>query len=191
MMTQEHAYVLAIEASRRDLVPFRAGFIRVLFSEITRILNHLMAITTHAMDVGALTPFLWGFEEREKLMGFYEQVSGARMHAAYFRPGGVAFDVSAFLLDEIGIFCQQFKNRLDEIEELLTFNRIWRKRLVGVGTIRALEATNRGITGVMLRSAGVLWDLRKVQPYEQYAGTVFTSAMGLFGDCFDRYLIRL
>lgn len=124
MMTQEHAYVLAMEASRRDLVPFRAGFIRVLFSEITRILNHLMAVTTHAMDVGALTPFLWGFEEREKLMGFYEQVSGARMHAAYFRPGGVAFDVSAFLLDEIGLFCHQFKHRLDEIEELLTFNRI-------------------------------------------------------------------
>jgi len=191
MMTQEHAYVLAIEASRRDLVPFRAGFIRVLFSEITRLLNHLMAITTHAMDVGALTPFLWGFEEREKLMGFYEQVSGARMHAAYFRPGGVAFDISSFLLDEIEIFCQQFKYRLDEIEELLTFNRIWRKRLVGVGTIRALEATNRGITGVMLRSAGVLWDLRKVQPYEQYAGINFTAAMGLFGDCFDRYLIRL
>lgn len=191
MMTQEHAFVLAVEAARRDLVPFRASFIRVLFSEITRILNHLMAVTTHAMDVGALTPFLWGFEEREKLMGFYEQVSGARMHAAYFRPGGVAFDVSTALLDELTLFCHQFKFRLDEIEELLTFNRIWRRRLVGVGAISALEAANRGITGVMLRSAGILWDLRKVQPYEKYSTLRFTSGVGLFGDCFDRYLIRL
>lgn len=124
-------------------------------------------------------------------MGFYEQVSGARMHAAYFRPGGVAFDTASRTLDEISLFCNQFISRCDEMEELLTHNRIWRKRLVGVAALNGVEAANRGITGVMLRSAGVLWDLRKVQPYEFYMSAGFSTAIGLAGDCFDRYLIRL
>lgn len=191
MMTQEHAFVLSVEALQRDVVPFRASLLRVLFSEITRLLNHIMALTTHAMDVGALTPFLWGFEEREKLMGFYEQISGARMHAAYFRPGGVSFDAKASLMDEIYFFCFQFSARIDEMEELLTNNRIWRRRLIGVGAISSNEGPTRGITGVLLRSVGVVWDLRKVQTYEFYSGANFTSALAITGDCFDRYLIRV
>lgn len=191
MMTQEHSFVLGVEALRRDIPTLRSSWLRVLWSEITRILNHIMAVTTHAMDVGALTPFLWGFEEREKLMGFYEQVSGARMHAAYFRPGGVSFDSTRQTLEEIAFFCTQYPSRLTEIEELLTFNRIWRKRLVGVGSVRWKEASSRGITGVILRSVGCLWDLRKVQPYESYTASPFRSAFSITGDCFDRYLIRM
>lgn len=191
MMVQEHAYVLAIEKAASVSVPVRARYIRVLFSEITRILNHLMAVTTHALDVGALTPLLWGFEEREKLMEFYERVSGARMHAAYFRPGGVAFDMPLGLLDSIYRFAEQFNDRLDEIEDLLTHNRIWVQRLVGVGAITAADAQSRGITGPLLRSTGVKWDLRRQQPYEVYSQLDFTVPVGRNGDCYDRYLIRM
>lgn len=191
MMAQEHAYVLAIEKLLQLSVPKRAQYIRVLFSEITRILNHLMAVTTHAMDVGALTPFLWGFEEREKLMEFYERVSGARMHAAYFRIGGVHQDLPEGLLDDIYLFATQFKYRLDEIEELLTNNRIWKRRLVGVGKITANEALNHGFTGVLLRSTGIQWDLRKSQPYEVYDDLAFKIPVGVTGDCYDRYLLRV
>src|SRR5690554_6610687 len=151
MMAQEHAYSLAVEQLLDLDVPRRAQFIRVLFNEITRLLNHLMAVTTHALDVGALTPFLWGFEEREKLMEFYERVSGARMHAAYIRPGGVHQDLPMGLLDDIYSFISQFGYRLNEIEELLTNNRIWKQRLVGIGVVEATEAIRWGFSGVMLR----------------------------------------
>ena len=191
MMAQEHAYVLAVEALTKTEVPVRAQHIRVIYSELTRILNHLMAVTTHAMDVGALTPFLWGFEEREKLMEFYERVSGARMHAAYFRPGGVVQDIPNNLLDDIYLFIGQFRSRLSEISELLTENRIWRQRLVGVGKISAEDAITHGFTGVLLRSTGVKHDLRKVTPYETYGDFEFSSPIGANGDCFDRYLLRM
>ncbi len=191
MMTQEHAYVLAVEKLLKITVPQRGQMIRVLFTELTRILNHLMAVTTHAMDVGALTPFLWGFEEREKLMEFYERVSGARMHAAYFRPGGVSQDLPLGTLTDIHRFASRFNERLTEIEELLTNNRIWRRRLVGIGAITASEAIERGFTGVMLRSTGICWDLRKTQPYEAYRKLKFEVPVGINGDCFDRYLLRI
>lgn len=191
MMAQEHAFVLAAEAAMGANIPLRAQYIRTIFSEITRILNHLMAVTTHALDVGALTPFLWGFEEREKLMEFYERVSGARMHAAYFRVGGVAQDIPANLLNDIYLFVGQFQARLAEIAELLTENRIWRQRLVGVGKITARAATAAGFTGVMLRSTGVRCDLRKTNPYEVYSEVDFTTPVGEHGDCYDRYLLRM
>lgn len=191
MMTQEHVFVLCAEFLGKIFVPLRARYIRVIFSEITRILNHLMAVTTHAMDVGALTPFLWGFEEREKLMEFYERVSGARMHAAYFRPGGVFEDLPIGLLNDISVFVNKFSDRLNEIEELLTNNRIWRRRLVGVGAISADEALSRGFTGVLLRSTGICWDLRKTQPYEIYSKLNFEVPISLNGDCFDRYVLRM
>jgi NADH dehydrogenase (ubiquinone) Fe-S protein 2 len=169
MMAQEHAYTLAVEKLLRiTRMPLRVQHIRVLFTEITRILNHLMAVTTHAMDVGALTPFLWAFEEREKLMEFYERVSGARMHAAYFRPGGVAFDLPNGLIEDISAFAQQFSSRLDEMEELLTNNRIWRQRLQGISVVSAEEARAWGFTGVLLRGSGVNLDLRRDMPYETY-----------------------
>lgn len=155
MMSQEHSYVLAVEKVLNLSVPKRAQVIRVIFSEITRILNHLMAITTHALDVGALTPFLWAFEEREVLMGFYEEVSGARMHSAYFRVGGVAMDVPFGFSSRLFNFISRFRSRLSEIEELLTFNRIWKKRLVGVGVVSKKTAVSFGFSGVLLRSAGV------------------------------------
>ena len=155
MMSQEHSYVLAVEKVLNLSVPKRAQVIRVIFSEITRILNHLMAITTHALDVGALTPFLWAFEEREVLMGFYEEVSGARMHRAYFRVGGVAMDVPFGFSSRLFNFISRFRSRLSEIEELLTFNRIWKKRLVGVGVVSKKTAVSFGFSGVLLRSAGV------------------------------------
>lgn len=191
MMTQEHAFVLATEALLKITVPLRAKFIRVMFSEITRILNHLMAVTTHAMDVGALTPFLWGFEEREKLMELYEKVSGARMHAAYFRVGGVAQDLPSGFLNDLYMFSIQFRYRLAEIIELLDRNRIWRQRLIGVGVISAKDAENFGFTGVMLRSTGVRKDLRKLTPYEVYSEIPFQIPTGRFGDCFDRYVLRV
>ena len=191
MMCQEHAFVLAVEKLLGSYVPLRAQFIRVLFSEITRILNHLLAITTHAMDVGALTPFLWAFEEREKLMEFYERVSGARLHAAYFKVGGVASDLPVGLLDDIFVFASTFSSRLDEIEELLTYNRIWRQRLVNVGIVTDRQALEWGFSGVLLRSAGVAWDLRKTFPYEVYSRLAFGIPVGRFGDCFDRYLMRI
>lgn len=191
MMCQEHAYVLAIEKLLNCNVPLRAQYIRVLFSEITRILNHLLAICCHALDVGAMTPYFWGFEEREKLMEFYERVSGARMHAAYFRPGGVNQDLPKGLLRDIYLFCDQFTTRLDEIEEMLTNNRIWKQRLVDIGVISAKEALNFGFSGVMLRGSGISWDLRKTQPYEIYNQLEFDIPVGTNGDCYDRYLIRI
>jgi NADH dehydrogenase (ubiquinone) Fe-S protein 2 len=191
MMCQEHAYVLAVEKLLNCNVPLRAQYIRVLFSEITRILNHLLAICCHALDVGAMTPYFWGFEEREKLMEFYERVSGARMHAAYFRPGGVNQDLPKGLLNDIYIFCEQFNTRLDEIEEMLTNNRIWKQRLVDIGVISAKHALNFGFSGVMLRGSGISWDLRKTQPYEIYNELEFDIPIGTNGDCYDRYLIRI
>jgi NADH dehydrogenase (ubiquinone) Fe-S protein 2 len=191
MMANEHCYSMAVEKLLNCEVPIRAQYIRVLFSEITRLLNHLMALTTHAMDVGAFTPFLWGFEEREKLMEFYERVSGARMHAAYIRPGGVVQDLPSGLLKDIFLFIEQFASRIDEIEEMLTNNRIWKQRLVNIGVVSAEEAMNWGFTGVLLRGSGIPWDLRSAQPYEVYDKMKFEIPTGLRGDCYDRYLIRV
>ena len=191
MMCQEHTFVLAIEKLVRCEVPIRAQYIRVLYSELTRILNHLLALSTHAMDVGALTPFLWAFEEREKLFEFYERASGARMHAAYFRPGGVAQDLPLGLCDDIFKFTQSFASRIDEIEEMLTNNRIWKQRLVDIGVVTAKEAQDWGLSGAMLRGSGVNWDIRKAQPYEVYDQVEFDVPVGKNGDCYDRYLIRV
>lgn len=191
MMTQEHAYVLAVEHLLKMTVPLRSQYIRVMFSELTRILNHLLAVTTHAIDVGAFTPFLWAFEEREKLMEFYEKVSGARMHATYFKVGGVSQDLPVNLLTEIYIFCAMFSSRLDEIEELLSGNRVWKHRLINVGVVSKQQALSWGFSGVMLRSTGVFWDLRKHLPYEVYEKINFNIPLGSTGDCYDRYLMRI
>jgi len=191
MMSQEHTFCLAVEKLLNAKVPLRAQYIRVLFAEITRILNHLLAVGCHAMDVGAMTPFLWSFEEREKLMEFYERVSGARMHAAYYRPGGVSMDIPAGLLNDIYLFVEQFNIRLLEVEEMLTENRIWKQRLVDVGVVSAADAQAWGFSGVMLRGSGVNWDLRKSQPYEVYDNLKFDVPTGTNGDCYDRYLIRV
>lgn len=191
MMAQEHAYSLAVEKLLNCVIPRRASIIRILFCEITRILNHLLAVTTHALDVGALTPFLWGFEEREKLMEFYERVSGARMHASYIRPGGVALDLPVGLVRDIAKFCDNFSIRLDEIEELLSTNRIWLQRLVNIGIVTAQQAINYGFSGVMLRGSGVAWDLRKNQSYEIYDEFEYSVPVGIVGDCYDRYLLRV
>jgi len=191
MMAQEHTYCLAIEKLFNCQVPKRAQYIRVLFAEITRILNHLLAVGCHAMDVGAMTPFLWAFEEREKLMEFYERVSGARMHAAYFRPGGVYTDIPKGLLNDIFIFVEQFNIRLTEIEDMLTENRIWKQRLVDIGIVSQKDAYQWGFSGVMLRGSGVKWDLRKSQSYEIYNDIKFNVPVGTNGDCYDRYLIRI
>lgn len=191
MMAQEHTFVLGVEKLLQVVIPRRAKVIRVIFLELTRILNHIMAVTTHAMDVGALTPFLWAFEEREKLMEFYERVSGARMHALYFRFGGVSQDLPKGLVDDIFLFCSQFSSRIDEIEELLLENRIWKQRLINIGVVTKDLAEQYGFTGVMLRSSGVAWDLRKVQPYEIYQELQFLSIVGKRGDCYDRFIMRL
>ena len=191
MMAQEHTYSLAVEKIGKIAVPKRAQVIRVIFCEITRVLNHLLAVGCHAMDVGAMTPFLWAFEEREKLMEFYERVSGARMHAAFIRPGGVSYDLPAGFLDDLYMFCSQFNTRLDEIEEMLTNNRIWKERLVDIGVVSAKEAVDWGFSGVMLRGSGLPWDLRKTQPYEIYSNLSFSVPVGTNGDCFDRYIIRI
>ncbi len=191
MMCQEQAYSLAVEKLLNSPVPLRAQYIRVLFGEITRLLNHLLALTCHAMDVGALTPFLWGFEEREKLMEFYERVSGARMHAAYVRPGGVAQDLPLGISEDIFKFAHQFASRIDEMEEMLTNNRIWKQRLVDVGVVTADQALDWGFSGVMLRASGISWDLRKTQPYDVYDRMNFDVPVGTRGDCYDRYLIRI
>lgn len=191
MMAQEHAFSLAIESLLSIQVPFRAKMIRILFAEITRILNHLLAVTTHAIDVGALTPMLWGFEEREKLMEFYERVSGARFHANYIRPGGVSTDLPIGLLDDIYIFIKQFNYRINEIEGLLSGNRIWKQRLVGVGAISKSFAQQHGFSGVMLRSTGVAWDIRRVLPYDGYDLMDFSIPVGRYGDSYDRYLLRM
>lgn len=191
MMCQEHGFSLAVEKLCHSQVPLRAQYIRVLFAEITRLLNHLLALTCHAMDVGALTPFLWGFEEREKLMEFYERVSGARMHAAYIRPGGVASDLPVGLSEDIFRFARQFGSRIDEMEEMLTNNRIWKQRLVDVGVVTGEEALDWGFSGVMLRGSGIPWDLRKVHPYDVYSSMDFRVPVGFRGDCYDRYLLRI
>lgn len=191
MMAQEHTYSLAVEKIGGLIVPQRAKVLRVIFAEITRILNHLLAVGCHAMDVGAMTPFLWAFEEREKLMEFYERVSGARMHAAYIRPGGVSSDIPAGFLDDLFLFMDQFNLRLDEMEEMLTSNRIWKERLVDVGVVTAKKAIDWGFSGVMLRGSGVSWDLRKSQPYEIYSDIDFLVPVGYNGDCYDRYIVRV
>jgi len=191
MMSQEHTYSLAVEKILNVKIPRRAQIIRVLFAEITRILNHLLAVGCHAMDVGAMTPFLWAFEEREKLMEFYERVSGARMHAAYIRPGGISLDLPLGFLDDLFLFCNQFNVRLDEIEEMLTGNRIWKERLVDIGVVSSKKAVDWGFSGVMLRGSGIPWDLRKMQPYEIYSELDFSVPVGNSGDCYDRYLIRI
>jgi NADH-quinone oxidoreductase subunit D len=190
-MCQEHAFALATEQLLGLEVPARAQAIRVLFSEITRILNHLLNITTQAMDVGAITPTLWGFEEREKLMEFYEQVSGARLHAAYFRPGGVHQDMPAGMDKAIDKYCDRLLKVLDDIEGLLTQNRIFKQRNVDIGIIDAKDAMDWGFSGVMLRGSGVAWDLRKAQPYDGYEKYEFDVPVGKNGDCYDRYLCRL
>jgi len=191
IIAQEHAYSLAVEKLINMNIPLRSQFIRVLFLELTRILNHLLAVTCHAIDVGATTPLLWGFEEREKLIEFYERVSGARIHAAYIRPGGVSLDIPIGLLEDIHQFASQFGTRLDEIEELLTDNRIWKQRLVDIGVVSFQDALNWGFSGVILRGSGVLWDRRKTQPYEVYNDLDFQIPVGTNGDCYDRYLIRV
>jgi NADH-quinone oxidoreductase subunit D len=190
-MSQEHAFALAVEKLLGCEVPLRAQYIRVLFCELTRILNHLLNITTQALDVGATTPLLWMFEEREKIMGFYEQVSGARMHSAYFRPGGVAQDLPKGLLEEIAKFNDKFPKILADLETLLTENRIWKQRTVDIGVVSVQQALDWSFTGPMLRGSGVAWDLRKARPYEVYDQLAFEIPVGKNGDCYDRYLIRM
>jgi NADH-quinone oxidoreductase subunit D len=190
-MNQEHAFVLAIEKLMGLEVPRRGSIIRVLYCEIGRILNHLLNITTQAMDVGALTPITWGFEEREKLMVFYERASGARMHANYFRPGGVRQDLPDALIDDIETWAKQFPRRVDELETLITGNRIFKQRNVDIGVVTREEAFAWGFTGVMLRGSNVAWDLRRNQPYEIYDELDFEIPLGLNGDCYDRYLCRV
>uniref|UniRef100_A0A2H4WZ34 NADH dehydrogenase [ubiquinone] iron-sulfur protein 2 n=1 Tax=Prismatomeris sp. Kainulainen et al. 39 TaxID=2042815 RepID=A0A2H4WZ34_9GENT len=191
MMAQEHAYSSAVERLLNCEVPLRAQYIRVLFREITRISNHLLALTTHAMDVGASTPFLWAFEERDKLLEFYERVSGARMHASFIRPGGVAQDLPLGLCRDIDFSTQQFASRIDELEEMSTGNRIWKQRLVDIGTVTAQQAKDWGFSGVMLRGPGVCWDLRRAAPYDVYDQSDPDVPVGTRGDCYDRYCIRI
>lgn len=191
MMCNEQCFSLAVEKLLNIDVPIRAKYIRVLFAEITRILNHCMAIGTHILDVGGITPFFWLFEEREKMMEFYERASGARMHAAYIRPGGVHQDLPIGLMDDIYDFCTKFGERLDEVEDLVTDNRLWRARTTDIGVISAEDALNWGCSGAMLRGSGIKWDLRKVQPYDAYDLVDFDVPIGQKGDCYDRYLIRV
>jgi NADH:ubiquinone oxidoreductase subunit D len=190
-MAMEHSFCLAIERLTNTIVNRRAKYIRMLYAELTRILNHLLAVSCFAMDTGALTPFLFAFEEREKLMEFYERVCGARMHAAYFRPGGVASDLPAGLLQSIYYWADQFSSRIDEMEELLTGNRIFKQRLVDIGILNAQDALAWGVSGVLLRGAGIPHDLRKSQPYECYDKVQFNIPVGTNSDCYDRYLLRI
>jgi len=189
-MCQEHAFVLAVEKLLGLDVPPRGQYIRVLFDEITRILNHLLNIPAYAMDVGAMTPFLWAFEQRELLMEFYERVSGARLHAAYYRPGGVHQDLPAGILDDIAAWAEKFPAVMDDMDALLTENRIFKQRLVDIGKVTAEQALDWGFTGPMLRASGVAWDLRKAQPYMVYDKMDFDIPVGKNGDCYDRYLVR-
>ena len=190
-MCQEHAYSLAVEKLLEVEVPIRGQYIRVLFSEITRILNHILNLTTFALDVGAMTPFLWLFEEREILMEFYERVSGSRLHSAYFRPGGVHRDLPDGLTDDISRFCQRFPKQIDDLEKLLETNRIFRQRSVDIGKITEEEALNKGFSGPCLRASGVEWDLRRHQPYDCYSDLDFKIPIGTSGDCFERFLVRI
>ncbi len=190
-MNQEHAWCLAIEKLTNTAVPRRASLIRVLYSEISRILNHLQNVTTQAMDVGALTPPLWGFEEREKLMVFYERASGSRLHAAYFRPGGVHQDLTASLIDDIDEWADHFPKVLDDIDTLLTENRIFKQRNADIGVVTEDDILKWGYSGVMVRGSGLAWDLRRSQPYECYDEFDFMIPIGKNGDCYDRYLCRM
>jgi len=190
-MCMEHSYVLAIEKLAGIEVPLRAQYIRVLFAEITRVLNHILNVTTHAMDVGAMTPILWLFEEREKLLGFYERVSGARYHANYFRPGGVHADLPGGLLEDIVAWSNQYLQTLDDMQGLVADNRIFKQRNVDIGVISAKEAIAWGFTGPCIRASGVAWDLRKAQPYEVYDRMDFDVIVGHNGDCYDRFMVRM
>ncbi len=190
-MNQEHAWCLAIERLTGTTVPRRASLIRVLYSEIGRILNHLLNITTGALDVGALTPPLWAFEEREKLMVFYERACGARLHSAYFRPGGVHQDLPPELINDIEAWCDPFLKVVDDLDVLLTENRIFKQRMVDIGIISEQDVLDWGFSGVMARGSGLAWDLRRSQPYECYDEFAFQVPVGKSGDCYDRYLIRM
>jgi len=190
-MNQEHAFCLAIEKLIGLEVPRRAQFIRVLFSEVGRILSHMLNVTTQAMDVGALTPPVWGFEEREKLMVFYERVCGSRMHAMYFRPGGVHQDMTPELIADMIAWCDQFPQKLKDIETLLTNNRIFKQRNVDIGVVSKQDAYDWGFSGVLVRGSGIPWDLRRNQPYEVYSELDFKIPLGKNGDCYDRYLCRV
>jgi len=190
-MNQEHAFCMAIEKLMNIDVPRRAKFIRVIYSEIGRVLSHMLNITTQAMDVGALTPPVWGFEEREKLMVFYERACGSRMHAMYFRPGGVHQDLPQKLLEDILLWCKQFPKKLNDIETLLTGNRIFKQRNVDIGVVSKQDAYDWGFSGVMTRGSGIPWDLRRNQPYEIYSELEFKIPLGKNGDCYDRYLCRV
>ena len=190
-MSQEHAYALAVEKLLGIEVPRRGQYIRVLYAELSRILNHILNVTTFALDVGAMTPLLWGFEEREHLMEFYERACGARLHAAYFRPGGVHQDLPAGLLDDIGHWAEQFPAVIDDMESLLTNNRIFKQRTVDIGVVTTEEAHNLGFTGPCIRASGQAWDLRKSQPYDVYDEMEFDIPVGNTGDCYARYLVRM
>ncbi len=190
-MNQEQAYALAVERLLDIEVPKRGQYIRMLFCEITRILNHIMNIGSYAMDVGAMTPFLWTFEEREKLMGFYDDVSGARMHAAYVRPGGVARDMPAGLAERIAEWAEKFPKIIDDVEGLLSENRIFKQRTVDIGIVSKEEALDWGFTGPNLRASGLAWDLRKAEPYDGYDEIDFDIPIGKHGDCYDRYIVRI
>nr|WP_191058040.1 NADH-quinone oxidoreductase subunit D [Geminicoccus harenae] len=191
MMMQEHGYVLAVEKLLGIEVPIRAQYIRVMFAELTRIMNHLLNLTTMALDVGAMTPLLWGFEEREKLMGFYEEVSGSRMHANYFRFGGVNRDLPAGLAERIDAWCDSFVHVFNDMDNLLTENRIFKQRTVDIGKFTVEQCLDWGFSGPMIRAAGVPWDLRKAQPYDCYDRMDFDIPVGKNGDCYDRYLVRM
>jgi NADH-quinone oxidoreductase subunit D len=190
-MCQEHAYALAVETLLGVVAPPRAQYIRVLYAEITRILNHILNVGAFALDVGAMTPFLWMFEHREYLMEFYERVCGARLHSAYFRPGGVHQDLPGGLADDILAWADTFPKIIDDVETLLTGNRIFKQRTVDIGIMTSEEAMDWGMSGPMLRGSNVAWDLRKAQPYDAYAEMDFDIPVGKNGDCFDRYLVRI
>ncbi|XP_057341937.1 NADH-ubiquinone oxidoreductase 49 kDa subunit [Microplitis mediator] len=191
MMCNEQCFSLAIEKLLNIEIPLRAKYIRTLFAEITRILNHIMGIGTHALDIGALTPFFWLFEEREKLMEFYERVSGARMHAAYVRPGGVSQDLPLGIMDDIYQWASQYGAQIDQVDDLLTRNAIWKDRTMGIGVVTAQQALDWGFSGVMLRGSGYKWDIRKSEPYDAYSLVDFDVPIGISGDCYDRYLCRI
>jgi len=191
MISQEHTFCLAVEKLLNLKVSLRSSFIRVIFLEITRILNHLLAIGCHAIDVGAITPFCWFFEEREKLLEFYERITGARMHANFIRPGGINFELSLDFMNDLFLFCSLFLFRLNEVEELLNGNRIWVNRLSNIGIVTKFDVLKFGFSGVMLRGSGIVWDLRKNFSYEIYDKLKFNIPIGFNGDCFDRYLVRI
>ncbi len=190
-MCEEHTYVLAVEKLLGITPPERAQWIRTMFAEITRVLNHLLNVTTYALDVGAITPSLWGFEEREKLMEFHEAASGARLHANYYRPGGVNRDLPFGLTDRIAEWAEAFPKFLDDLSNLLSANRIWKQRTVDIGVISPEDALAWGFTGPCLRASGIPWDLRRAQPYDKYAEVTFDVPVGRNGDCYDRFLVRL